>query len=728
MNSKTLASYYVWGIKALVFIIPFLSLWISTSMFFPYITGRNFVFRILVELALVLWVALAVLRKEYRPKMTPLMIAILAFTGIIGLANLLGVDPSISFWSRLERMEGYMMILHLAAYFLVMTNVFRTKKEWSYFFNAVVLTGILVGVYGVLQVLGIKEAIQGGGFRIDGTIGNPTYLAAYLSLVIALTLILFANTAARAWKYFYGSAVAFFLVVMFFTVSRGAALSLAVAVPLFLVLYLIFVRSKEPGEARVRKIIIGVLVAAIVLPIGLWLMRGTSLVQNNRALERFTSISFGERTVKSRFMIWNIGLQAFKERPILGWGQENFIQAFSKYFDPRLYDQEPWFDRPHNIIFEWLINGGVLGLVSYLSLFGVVIYYLITLAKRGAISVKEAILIVSAIVAYFFQNIFVFDNFNTYILFFTLLAYLNRLYAESAGNSPEMVQENRLLPSRIALVVGILLSFAAIYFLNLRPLAQGQEIINAIKATTSKTDALSETLNAFKRAMSYNTFANGETLEQLSRVAGILLAQGNFPTAAKLPFIQYTVDEIEKYLVIHPNNIRLHLMAASIYQGGRTLDPRYFGKAREHLEIAHKLSPTKQQILFLQADNYLLTNEVEKALEILEVAVSLEPSYRDAQVNYGTVGIFANRNDVVVKVVEAMNQNRLNSPDKKLRPALLRDLIIDLGKFFDLYIRIGQPQNAKAIYTYLLKLEFDAKQADLKDHYEKMVDRLNAQL
>ena len=144
MNSKNLASYYVWGIKALVFVIPFLSVWIATSMFFPYITGRNFAFRILVELALVLWVALAVLKREYRPKMTQMMIAILAFTGIIGLANLLGVEPSLSFWSRLERMEGYMMILHLAAYFVVMTNVFRTKKEWFQFFNAVVPKNLAV--------------------------------------------------------------------------------------------------------------------------------------------------------------------------------------------------------------------------------------------------------------------------------------------------------------------------------------------------------------------------------------------------------------------------------------------------------------------------------------------------------------------------------------------------------------------------------------------------------
>ncbi|MDO8467217.1 MAG: O-antigen ligase family protein [bacterium] len=728
MNSKTLANYYIWSIKALVFIIPFLSLWISTSMFFPYITGRNFAFRILVELALVLWLALVVLKKEYRPKMTPMTIAILAFVAIIGLANLLGVDPSGSFWSRLERMEGYMMILHLAAYFLVMTNVFRTKDEWLNFFKAFVGAGIWVGVYGMLQVLGIKEAIQGGGFRIDGTIGNPTYLAAYLTLVIALAIILFANATSKFWKYFYGSTIGFFLMVMFFTVSRGAVLSLVMATPLFLVLYLIFKKPTSAGEFRTRKLVIGLLVAVIVVPATLWLMRNTSLIQSNRALARLTSISFSEHTVRSRVMIWGIGLQAFKERPILGWGQENFIQAFSKYFNPGLYDQEPWFDRPHNIIFEWLVNGGVFGLASYLSLYGVLFYYIWKLGRRKIFTITESILVLVTLVAYFFQNLFVFENFNTYVLFFSIAAFLNRSYEESMPKHSVEDLGDRRSQSYAVLIAGLLIASAVIYFANIKPIAQARGIITALKATVSSGNPLANTLAAFKAAMAKNTFAKGETLEQLARVAGLLLGQGNFPTEAKLPFLRYAVDEIEKYLKDNPKNIRLHLMAANLYQGGRTLDPSYFGKSREHLEIARQLSPTKQQILFLQADNYLLTNEVEKALDVLEEAASLEPTYRDAQVNYATVGIFANRNDVVVKVVEAMNQNRLNNPDLKLHPALFHNFISDLAKLFDVYMRVGQPQNAKALYSYLLKLAPDAKLQGLEAPYQEIVNRLKGQL
>src|SRR3989344_4295961 len=162
MNYHSVVKFYENSIKVLIFAVPFLSLVISRSMLFPYITGRNFWFRILVEIALVLWIGLVVLDKEARPKLTPLFWIIGAFVLITGLADLLGADPYTSFWSRYERMEGYLLILHLAAYFVMLTSVFRAKKDWLIFFNTFLIVGLFVGFYGVLQKLGLKEAIQGG--------------------------------------------------------------------------------------------------------------------------------------------------------------------------------------------------------------------------------------------------------------------------------------------------------------------------------------------------------------------------------------------------------------------------------------------------------------------------------------------------------------------------------------------------------------------------------------
>ena len=57
-------------------IIPFLAFYVSgfginaswNAMLFPYITGKNFGFRILVEIAASSWIMLMIIDKGFRPK------------------------------------------------------------------------------------------------------------------------------------------------------------------------------------------------------------------------------------------------------------------------------------------------------------------------------------------------------------------------------------------------------------------------------------------------------------------------------------------------------------------------------------------------------------------------------------------------------------------------------------------------------------------------------------
>lgn len=727
MNLKNLTNYYVWIIKAFVFAIPFLSIWISKSMFFPYITGRNFGFRILIEIALVLWVALMVLNREYRPKMTPIVWAILIFTAVVGIADLLGVDSYLSFWSRLERMEGYLMILHLAAYFLILTNVFRTKKEWLTFLNLFVLAGLIVGFYGLLQVFGLKEAIQGGGVRIDGTIGNPTYLAAYLTLIIVAALISFLNTGKNWLKYFYGGAIAYALFIMYFTASRGATLSFLVAIPVFAILYLILFKGEDDREKLFKKIAAAALIFIVVAPVSLWLLRNTSFIQDSEVLSRLTSISFGEKTIRSRFIIWELAWKAFSERPILGWGQENFLEAFSKHYDPRLYDQEPWFDRPHNIVFEWLINAGIIGLISYLSLFAALYWGIISLLKKQAIGKKEGLVLLVAPVAYFLQNFFVFDNFNTYVIFFALLAYVNSLvvFQKSAEVKSELPQKDYSQLSLGILIVGLILMSGVIYFMNIKPILAARGIITSLKSTAITGDPVTATLASFKKTLSYKTFARPEALEQLLRTATLLISRSEIPNSSKVPFWELAITETEAYLEKFPQNARVHLMLASLYHGLRNFNPDFIFRAREEIKTALSLSPKKQQIIFLLADNYLATNELDKATEIMQSAVALEPLNRDAQTNLAIVAMFAGKNDVFDKAMEDLNSIRLNTVDKKYPDLPLWNYINDLKKIADAYLNIGRPSGAQVIYNKIAALESEAAAFNITNQYKELLKNLN---
>ena len=96
--------------------------------------------------------------------------------------------------------------------------------------------------------------------------------------------------------------------------------------------------------------------------------KDSGFVQNNEGLRRLTSISLQERTMQTRFMTWNSAWQGFKDRPILGHGQENFYVVFNKYFNPEIYSHAGsriWFDRAHNIFLDHLTTGGLIGLILY---------------------------------------------------------------------------------------------------------------------------------------------------------------------------------------------------------------------------------------------------------------------------------------------------------------------------------------------------------------------------
>ena len=105
--------YLKWIIIGCAFVIPFLAFFVAGEMFFPFIVGKNFGFRILVEIMLGSWIILAYIDEQYRPKLSYLLVAIVALVVVTGIADVFGVNFDKSFWSNYERMDGYITTLHL---------------------------------------------------------------------------------------------------------------------------------------------------------------------------------------------------------------------------------------------------------------------------------------------------------------------------------------------------------------------------------------------------------------------------------------------------------------------------------------------------------------------------------------------------------------------------------------------------------------------------------------
>lgn len=629
INTKRLLTYTVFASLLAVVLVPL----IKTNLFlFPFITGKNFLFRLVVEVGFASWLILIMRHPEYRPRRSPLLWAVLVFVSATALSTIFGVNPYRSFWSNYERMEGLVTFLHLGAFFLMASSMLRAKAEELLFFRTSLGVSLLLSFYGLLQWFGVLKTYQ-SATRVEATIGNSAYLAMYLLFHIAIAAWLWSKSSrSKGNSFLYGGIVLFEVFILFLTQTRGTLLGLVAAllvgagVTAFL------------QKGKVRQYALGAL-GAVILLVALFIpLRNTSFVQENGALGRLASISLSDTTTKSRFTIWKMGYEGFKEKPIFGWGPENYLVVFNKYYEPSLWPQEPWFDRAHNVFFDWLVMGGIVGLLSYLSLFGASLYILLG-PSRKLFSVSERVIFLAIFAGYMVHNLFVFDNITSYIIFFSILALLcartggeDKIGREATGEGAQSL----LIP-----LVAVFLVFGAYFFVYKGAMAS-RALIQALGSKSAE-----EGLAKFKKVFSLNTFGSNEALEQfLIGSVGVLQNQ-NISNEIKNGFYTLANETAAKELTRSKRVDARQLLMYGSYLGRLG----NFAEAEKILAEARVLSPHKQQIIFEQINTAINQNKTKEALALAKEVFSLDPSYPEARRIYAIILIVSGKGEEAEKLL-----------------------------------------------------------------------------
>ncbi len=613
--------YVVWGSAFLILFIPLLVANgnFFPNMFFPYITGKNIVFRLLVELMTLSWIFLALFDTEYRSKKSSIFWVVGVFVFVIGLADLLGENPFKSFFSNYERMEGWVTVVHLGLYTIVMGTMFSAQKLWHGFFHTSVAISGWLGLVSLIQYTNSTEV----GTRVDATLGNPAYLAIYMMVHIFLTIWLLVRSWSTAKESPWMATLLWYMPILllqlsslFTTATRGPALGLVGG--LGLIALLIALTEKQN---KMLKQSMAALVVAGVLLIGLFIgMRDSQFVQSNLLLKRLASISISDTTTLSRFTIWNMAYQGFMERPILGWGQENFNYIFNKYYDPKMYDQEQWFDRTHNVVLDWLVAGGSLGLISYMALWGVAVYLL---WRKTTLSAREKSIFTGLFAGYFFQNLFVFDNITSYVLFFSLLAYIHTLVTEKE----KVISTQELSPqvSSAVTIISILGIGAVCYVSALVPFAGAVELIVALQTPPQQVE---QKLEAFKSVIEDRSVGLYEAREQLYTSVPSVVRSGA-ESAVIETYVAYAQAQAQHHVMETPHDARPWLLAGSFFQQVGVVDI-----AAQYYEKAHELSPRKQPIMLALGSLYFSAQKQTEGLEWLKKAYEVYPANTEARNTY----------------------------------------------------------------------------------------------
>lgn len=666
-----LSTVFRWGI----FLLLPLPLYIPSSMLFPFITGRNFGFRILIEILAVGWVGLMALSRDHRPRLTPLVKAVILLFFVATIADLLGANPYRSFWSNYERMEGLIGLMHMVLFFLMLPSAFRSFKQWRTYFYGSSIVSLLVASVAIAQKFGLTRSYQ-GGVRVDGTIGNPAYLASYLMFNVFF-LLFFMWKEERKWvRWSAALAVLLELWVIYLTATRGVILAMGLVVGVLAILFAVR-RGGERGEMFLKKVALSVLGLGVVIVGIFFLFRNSEYVRKNPVLTRFASISLEERTVQSRFLIWDIAWQGVKERPILGWGQENFYFVFNKYFNPQLWANEPWFDRSHNVFFDWMIHAGILGLLAYLSVIFFGARNIWRAWRLGILSFYEASIFAGLILAYFLQNLFVFDNFQSYFLLFSILAFSDFLAQGNVNGKREDILPARLQTTLVALSVAGVIAVFSLYFFNVRPILASQYIIQGL-STAGRGGMPNDVLAPLKKAIDMNTLGTGEAVEQMATLSRSLVENRNQAKPDDIrAFLEYATVQLKKISSGPEADAKHLLFLASVYNSAPVLVSDYPREPLAALERAQAIAPKKQHIYFELGTTYLSVQQFSQAISAMEKAVELDPTFPNAHLN------------LALSYFAAGNKEKADEALVKYRKLIPMPDLTALQRIIQGYLRLG---------------------------------------
>lgn len=613
-------------ITALLSAALFTPLIISRETLFPFQTGKAMAFRVLVEIAAFLYGWLVLIEPIARPKPNRFFWSVLGFGGILLLTMATGVNPLRSFWGDLERMEGVFGILHGIALFVILSGFLAKKEEWARFFAVSLVVSFFVAWYAFAQrypALRLFPVVEPTSVQPGSTLGHQSFLATYAIFQIFFGLFIVLLQKSRPWRAFgvCGSAVGLMLLTL--TAVRGAQVGILVAGVAGIVLTAVYVVKSL--KARVALAGFFLVIIAFFGTI-LSLRDSPHLKKLPYALQRMATISPDAAMARTRIIALEVSWEAFKEKPILGWGQENFRVAYNRHFDPEfLYYEGVWFDRAHNKVAEVMVQTGAMGLIAYVSIFFFGLLGLMRFIRTRDSSAERllAIGVIMLVSAYFVQNLFLFDMPTSYLMFFSSLAFVTFLLNEdkrvaelkqwrkSRASGTTMVTS----PMRVLLLGGGILTVWLVVYANWIPYTTarlGRAALDAENPTQATA--------MFKQTMESGGFP---TVEAMAAMIETLMNSGK----SKQKEWANVVWSIEQHFsTIVPGESadpRILIQLGKLYNNRGLTDQTYLAKAEQVLRKAIVLAPARPEGYQELGVTYLQRGEGERGMKFFREALAL---------------------------------------------------------------------------------------------------------
>ena len=337
-------------------------------------------FELIVTALILLWAMkfAADRRLKITVPVTALPIAGLVALGLVQSASMTGGDGrTLALSMDVEATRGAVVVLiFLLASFIIAANFFVTRERLATLANALVIFGLAMSVFALIQYFTWDGRIywirptQWGAF---GPFANRNHYAGYMEMLtpVPLALVLSRGVRKESWL-FYGFASAIMGLTIVVSLSRGGIVSLLTGIAFVVMMSarherkyrratrgeLRSARTPAPFRSSMLKRVGAACALAIVIGLGVVWIGAEGLI--NRAAESVDQIRGGDPLGElfSRTEVWKDSWKMVRDHPVTGVGLGAYETVFPTY---ARNNGMLLINYAHNDYIQALTDGGVVG-------------------------------------------------------------------------------------------------------------------------------------------------------------------------------------------------------------------------------------------------------------------------------------------------------------------------------------------------------------------------------
>lgn len=633
--------------------------------------------------------------KTFNQAYLPFLTLAVFFITLI-LATIFSEDIRFSIFGSPARAGGLLNLLFFFV-FAVFLALFMKDRDWEKLWKLNFLAGFFASLLAIIQYFhlfgSVFIAFQGGG--TPSFLGNSTFLAIYMLFLIFLSFTLFTQEKNIKKKVFYAALFCLFIFTVLISGARATYLGILTG---FFYFFFFFPKKFKTLKIAAAGLVLVVIIAAILANI-----YPQAAQKNNLAkivVDRLSVKKVMTDLAGTRFSAWQVTLKEIKEKPILGWGPENFYIGFEKYYDPTIPGMDKiWWDRPHNVFLDIWASSGIFSLLFYITFWASLLWQLQRFKRQQGDSRNTYLAhgVQAMFIGYLIALFFNFDNFSTYLISFFFIGYAFYLISLRKPEESVFLPGKRLPAEKIILSAFLITAVLFLYFWGLKPLYLNEKIIYAQGLTNIKKcdDSVSLMENLWKNAGILKSYAGLRYADFLKKCAAIQ-PEKETDYAAK------GARALKQSSIVQPKYTRtwlfmggfVNVLAAktSSSEGKNTL----LKEAMGYFNKALMLSPKRQEIVLEMEKNRLIAEDYQAMKEIAYNCLEIDPNYGQCYWYLGIAEIFLGDQENGKKhIEEARKKSSVTLP------------YIQLGAAY-----ISQKNYADAAEAYKLAIFYDENNAN----------------